>query len=84
MSSYLLIYIIIFIGIDCHIYWNILSYLMEYVSIYLLEYVIIFLGICHHINLLLNSNSDKNYIQNITSEKFLRGTSPNKMKNIDK
>ena len=42
---------VIFIGICCHIYWNMLSHL--------LEYIIIFIGICHHIYLLLNSNSDK-------------------------
>ena len=79
-------YVIIFIEIDYHIYWNILPYLMEYchpiywnMQSYLLEYAIIFIGlyhtifigICHHIYLLLNSNIDKNYIQNITSVKFL-------------
>ena len=40
---------------------------------YLLEYVILFIRLCHHIYLLLNSNNDKNYIQNITSVKFLKG-----------
>ena len=38
---------------------------------YLFEYVLIFIEIYHHIYLLLNSNSDKNYIQNITSVNFL-------------
>ena len=40
-------YVIIFIGICYHIYWN--------VSSYLLEYVIIFIGICNYIywNMLL-------------------------------
>ena len=85
MLSCLLKYVTIFIGICYHIYWNMLPYLLEYVTIfiricyhiywnmlsYLLEYVIIFIGICHHIYLLLNSNSDKNYIQKITSIKFL-------------
>ena len=60
MLSYLLEYVIIFIGI-CHtifigiccIYWNMLSYLLEYVIIYwnmasyLLEYVTIFIEICY-------------------------------------
>ena len=59
-----------------HIYWNMLSYL--------LEYDILFIAICHHIYLLLNSNSDKNYIQNITSVKFQGGISPNDSKNIHK
>ena len=54
MASYLLEYGIIFIGICCHIYWNMLSYLLEYVIIFIYCY-------------LLNSNSDENYIQNITS-----------------
>ena len=53
-------YVIIFIGICHHIYWNMSSYLLEYVIIfigirhhiywnmppYLLEYVTIFIGIC--------------------------------------
>ena len=66
MLSYLLEYGIIFIGICCHIYWNISPYLLKYVNIfigicyiYLLEYAIISIGIGHHIYLLLNSNSDK-------------------------
>ena len=75
MSSYLLEYGIIFIGIWHHIYWNIASYLLEYGSI--------FIGMWHHICLLLNNNSDKNYILNITSVQFLGGISPNNSKNID-
>ena len=35
-------YVIIFIGICYHFYWNMLSYL--------LEYVIIFIGIFYHVN----------------------------------
>ena len=50
---------------------------------YLVEYVIIFIIICHHIYLLLYSNSDKNYNQTITSVKFLGGIPPNNSKNID-
>ena len=34
-------YVIIFIGTCYHIYWNIQSYLLEYVTPYLLEYVVI-------------------------------------------
>ena len=41
MASYILEYVVIFIGICCHIYWNMLSYL--------LEYIIIFSGIYYHI-----------------------------------
>ena len=41
MLSYLLEYVIIFIGICYHIYWNMLSYLVEY--------VIIFIRTCYHI-----------------------------------
>ena len=74
MTSYLLEYVVIFIGICCHIYWNMLSYL--------LEYVVIFIIICHHIYLLLYSNSDKNYIQTITSEKFLGEIPPNNRKTL--
>ena len=36
--SYLLDYVVIFIGICCDIYWNVL---------YLLEYVVIFIGMCY-------------------------------------
>ena len=68
-------YGIIFIGIWHHIHWNMASYL--------LEYDIIFIRIWHHIYLLLYSNSDKNYIQTITSVKFLGGIPPNNSKNID-
>ena len=49
-----------------------------------MEYVIIFIIISHHIYLLLYSNSDKNYIQTITSVKFLLGMPPNNSKNINK
>ena len=82
MPSYLLEYAIIFIGICHHIYWNMLSYLLEYnynhiIGICYLIYwnmsSYLFIGICHHIYLLLNRNRDKNYIQIITSVKFLRG-----------
>ena len=73
MLSNVLEYVVISIGICCHIYWNIKSYLVEYV---------IFIIICHHIYLLY-SNSDKNYIQTITSVKFLGGIPPNNSKNID-
>ena len=38
---------------------------------------------CHHIHLLLYSNSDKNYIQNITSVRLLGEIPPNNSKNID-
>ena len=69
--SYLLEYAVIFNGIFCHIYWNMLSYLLNMLS-YLLEYIIIFSGIC-----------DKNYIQTITSVKFLGGMPSNNSKNID-
>ena len=55
--------VIILIGIWHHIYWNMLSYLLEYVIIftgicyhsywnmasYLLEYVVLSIGICCHI-----------------------------------
>ena len=98
MLSYLLEYVIIFIGICYHIYWNMSSYLLEYATIligicyhinwnilsYLLEYVIIFIGICYHTyynilsySFIVKSNSDKNYIQNITSVNFF-------MRNISK
>ena len=40
MLSYLLEYVVIFIGICCHINWNML---------YLLEYIIIFSGMYYHI-----------------------------------
>ena len=84
VASYLLEYGIIFIGICCHIYWNMLLYLLEYIIFSaLVEYVIIFIIICHRIYLLLYSNSDKNYIQTITSIKFLGGIPPNNSKNID-
>ena len=77
MLSFLLEYVIIFIVICYHIYWNnMLSYLLEYVTK--------FIGICYYIYLLLKSNGDKNYIQNITSVKFLWGISLNNSKNIDK
>ena len=75
MLSYLLEYAVIFIGICCHVYWNIKSYLKEY--------VIIFIVIGHHIYSLLYSNSDKNYIQTITSVKFVGGIPPNSSKKID-
>ena len=56
-------YVIVFIGIWHHVYWNMASCLLEYgiifigiwhhvywnMSSYLLEYVIIFIGICNHI-----------------------------------
>ena len=84
IASYLLEYGIIFIGIYSHIYWNMLSYLLEYVVIFIGICHTILIGIHHHICLLLNSNSDKNYIQNIASVKFLRGISPINRKNIDK
>ena len=91
MSSYLLVYVIIFIGIYYHIYWNILSYLLEYVIMFIGICHTIFIGICHHIYLFLNSNSDKNYIQNITSvknfyEEYLQTTGNtliNKLKTSD-
>ena len=97
MASYILECGVIFIAICCHIYWNMLSYLLEYGNIfigicchiywnmvtYLLEYAVIFIIICHHIHLLLYNNSDKNYIQTITSVKFLGGIPPNNSKNID-
>ena len=67
----LLEYDIILIGICCHIYWDMMSYLLEYVAISIGIYVVIFIIICHHIYLLLYSNGDKNYIQTITSVKFL-------------
>ena len=75
VASYLLEYGITYIGICCHIYCNcnMLSYLVEY---------IIFIIICH-IYLSLYSKSDKNYIQTITSVKFLGGIPPNNSKNID-
>ena len=41
-------YVIIFIGMWHHIYWNMASYLLERAS-YLLEYGIMFIGIWHHI-----------------------------------
>ena len=64
---YLLEYVIIFIGIWHHVYWNMSSYLLEYVIIFIGICHTIFIGICHHINLFLNRNSDKNYIQKIKS-----------------
>ena len=63
MLSYLLEYVVIFIGIRCHIYWDML--------LKLLEYVVIFIGMRYHFYLLMNSNSYNNYIQNIISVKFL-------------
>ena len=42
MLSYLLEYAVIFIGICCHMYWNMLSYLLEYVILFI-KYVIIFI-----------------------------------------
>ena len=96
MLSHLLEYVTIFIGICHYIHWNMSSYLLEYVIIfigichhiywimtsYLLDYVIIFIGLCHRIYLMLNSNSDKNYIQNITSVKFLWGISTYRKKTL--
>ena len=75
MASHKFEYAVIFIGICCHIYWNMLSYLLEYINIFII--------ICHHIYLLLYSKSDNNYIQTITSVKFLGGIPPNNSKNID-
>ena len=84
MASHKLEYAAIFIVICCHIYWNMLSYLLEYVVISIRIYNHkLFSGICHHIYLLLCSKSDKNYIQTITSVKFLGGIPPNNSKNID-
>ena len=80
VASHKLEYAVIFIVICCHIYWNMLSYLLEYIIIFSGIYYFI---ICHHIYLLLYSKSDKNYIQTITSVKFLGGIPPNNSKNID-
>ena len=81
MTSYLLGYVVIFIGICCHIYWNMLSYLLEYVVIsigicchiywntfsYLLEYITIYIIICH-IYLLLYSKAAR--VIKITSKQL--------------
>ena len=37
MLPYLFEYFVIFIGICCHIYWNMLSYLLEYVVIFIMH-----------------------------------------------
>ena len=63
MSSYLLEYVIIFIGICRHIYWN--------MSPYLLEYVIHIYWNMSSYSFIVDENSDKNYIPNITCVKFL-------------
>ena len=71
-------YVIIYIGIFYHIYWNIIIVIFNGIChniywnmlSYLLEYITIFIGICH-IYLLLNNKSDKIYIQNNKSVKFL-------------
>ena len=84
VASYLLEYVVISIGIYNHTYWDMLSYLLEYIII-LIGICILFIGIRYVSYLfIVNSNSDKNYIQTITSIKFLRGISPNNSKNIDK
>ena len=57
MTSYLLGYGIIYIGIWNHIYWNVASYLLEYVVIsigiynhILVKYIIIFIIICQKLH----------------------------------
>ena len=56
MSSYLLEYVIIYIGICNHIYWNRLSYLLEYVIIFIGISYLIYWNMSHHMPINIEYN----------------------------